>query len=76
MVVQESRVAMSQEQPVYQSYLLRLWSVRVDDDTIWRASLESSVTSQRQGFASLDDLCDFLKRQAGVGTSDQGGDEG
>ena len=66
---------------MYQSYLLRLWSARVDDKTVWRATLESALTRQRQGFAGLDDLFDFLRQQTGVSSeqtrvrSDEVGDE-
>jgi hypothetical protein len=71
---------MDEEQPNYFSYLLRLW--REDDGEmlhqvdeapdhtesrpIWLASLESSLTGQRQGFASLEDLFAFLRRQTGT----------
>ena len=55
---------------MYQSYLLRLWSAGVNGETVWRATLESALTPQRQGFASLDDLFDFLQRQTGL-SSDQ-----
>jgi hypothetical protein len=59
---------MDEKQPTYFSYLLRLWR---DDEpvqhrerkTIWLASLESSLTGERQGFASLDDLVAFLRRE-------------
>lgn len=55
------------EQPDYLSYLLRLWWAGGDDeapaDGVWRASLESPQTGQQQGFASLDDLFDFLREQ-------------
>ena len=54
---------MSQEQPVYLSYLLRLWSMREDGDMVWRASLETALSGQRESFASLDDLFDFLRKQ-------------
>ena len=70
---------MDKEQPNYFSFLLRLW--REDDDEmlhqvdeapvrkesrpIWLASLESSLTGQRQGFANLDDLFAFLRRRVG-----------
>lgn len=63
----------STEQPDYLSYLLRLWQVRSDEDVhqsaekpVWRASLESALTGERKGFASLDDLFDFLRAQTGV----------
>ena len=46
----------------YLSYLLRLW--RVDkEEAVWRASLESPLTGERIGFASLDALFDFLRQQ-------------
>ena len=56
---------MAQEQPDYLSYLLRLWRVS-EEKAAWRASLESSHTGERQGFASLDDLFDFLQKQIGA----------
>jgi hypothetical protein len=59
---------MSREQPDYLSYLLRLWRVRSSggpEKVIWRASLEHPHTRQRQGFASLENLFDFLRQQIG-----------
>jgi len=53
------------EQPDYLSYLLRLWRVS-EEETSWRASLESSHTGEREGFASLDALFSFLQEQTGV----------
>ena len=74
----------------YLSYLLRLWQEdsgelpcsrdeaslgRTEDEVVWRASLESSLTGKVQGFASLDGLFAFLKRRTVVvpkATSDGG----
>jgi hypothetical protein len=67
------------EQPDYLSYLLRLWRVndggtshREDGESehaggkaVWRASLESVRTGERRSFASLEELFDFLREQAG-----------
>jgi hypothetical protein len=39
---------------------------RLEEPAVWRASLECSKTSERQGFAGLDDLVDFLRRQIGA----------
>jgi hypothetical protein len=56
-------------QPGYLSYLLRLWQVdhqgitHQEGGTLWRASVESSLTGERQGFASLEELFEFLHRQ-------------
>jgi hypothetical protein len=61
----------------YRSYLLRLW--REDGGQPpwrqpWRASLESAVTGDCRGFASLDALFRFLRQQTGASSnSDQEG---
>lgn len=53
----------------YLSYLLRLW--RVDEASggrgcaVWRASLESTHTGERKGFADLEELCGFLRGRIG-----------
>jgi hypothetical protein len=39
---------------------------------VWRASLVNPHTRQQHGFASLDDLVDFLRRQIGQGASPDG----
>jgi hypothetical protein len=51
---------MHKEQPDYLSYLLRLWRGSDEEEAVWRASLESPVTGERQGFANLADLFSFL----------------
>ena len=56
------------EQPVYQSYLLRLWRVKEADEG-WRASLESAQTGARRGFATLDALFDYVRSQTPVESS-------
>ena len=48
----------------YLSYLLRLWGTGQDAESTWRASLESPMTGERRGFASLKDLFAFLQAQA------------
>jgi hypothetical protein len=47
----------------YHSYLLRLWKISAGDAPIWRASLESPITGQRQGFVCLRDLIAYLTEQ-------------
>ena len=60
------------EQPGYRSYLIRLWQMDTvqegsrPGETVWRGSLESSLTGERLGFASLDELVEFLRRQTGA----------
>jgi hypothetical protein len=70
---------MSTKQRPYLSYLLRLWPAEENGGSPWRASLESPHTGERKGFASLEDLCAFLRRnteeraEAGAaGQQDQG----
>jgi hypothetical protein len=56
----------------YLSYMLRLWrdSGAEEGHSVnrmgWRASLQSPYRSNLIGFASLDDLFAFLRRQAGL----------
>ena len=47
----------------YLSYMLRLWETSNGERQIWRASLESPGSGQRQGFASLKGLIEFLEAQ-------------
>ena len=68
---------MSGKPSAYLSYLVRLWQDNDDDlpcpegrglnpnkgTVVWRASLESAGTGERQSFASLDDLFAFLLEQ-------------
>jgi hypothetical protein len=37
----------------YLAYMLRVWKARTDGGTVWRASLESPHTGERQAFADL-----------------------
>jgi len=41
--------------------MLRLWPVEQDGEIVWRASLESPLTGERRGFASLEALIAFLR---------------
>jgi hypothetical protein len=47
----------------YQSYLLRLW--RAGEGKACRVMLERVDSHERHGFADLEDLCAFLREQAG-----------
>jgi hypothetical protein len=66
---------MTGEQRRYLSYLIRLWQVKNSSGPVWRASLESSRTGKRQGFADLDALFAFLRQQTGGIASGSDGDE-
>ncbi|MBN1977552.1 MAG: hypothetical protein JW918_09140 [Anaerolineae bacterium] len=50
-----------QRQPLYLSYLLRMWQTNDGKKLVWRASLQSPSSEERQGFASLEELLDFLR---------------
>lgn len=63
---------MTHERVDYLSYLLRLWRENGGEKSqcgaaraVWRASLETP-SGESHGFASLDDLCSFLRRQIGA----------
>jgi len=45
----------------YLAFMLRLWPVEQDGEIVWRASLESPLTGERRGFASLEALIAFLR---------------
>jgi len=47
----------------YMAYLLRLWQVNTTETTVWRASLEDPHTGEQKGFADLESLFTFLKKQ-------------
>lgn len=59
----------------YLAYMLRLWRAKSVGKPTWRASLESSLTGERQGFASLDELFAFLQQETDA-VSRVGDDEG
>ena len=56
----------------YLSYMLRLWQesgddpLDVDGAPVWRASLTSPTTGERLGFATLDDLVEYLSHRVDV----------
>ena len=56
----------SVEQPNYLSYLLRLWRQGNAERPMWRASLKGVHDGEQVGFASLDDLFHFLRKETGV----------
>ena len=60
---------MKDKSPNYLSYLLRLWGAGKGTESTWRASLESPMTGERHGFASLNDLFAFLQAQVDGQTS-------
>jgi hypothetical protein len=57
---------MTGEQRPYLAYMLRLWQTGIGEGSVWRASLESPHTGERQGFASLEMLFAFLEERTGV----------
>ena len=71
----------------YLSYMLRLWQESVDEPVdvdgapVWRASLTSPMTGERLGFATLDDLIEYLHHQVDASAAqmqrqgERGGDD-
>jgi hypothetical protein len=54
---------MSTESEGYLAYMLRLWQADANDQSAWRASLESPHTGERHGFSSLSLLFSFLEER-------------
>lgn len=54
---------MANDQELYLSYLLRIWSIKNGSEETWRASLENPYDGERHGFASLQELCVFLETE-------------
>ena len=52
---------MRADNPVYQSYLLRMWRESVDGE--WHASLQDVATSECENFSNLAALFAFLSGQ-------------
>ena len=50
-----------EKQAEYQSFLLRLWKDG-EHEGKWRSSLQSPLTGERKGFASLDELVEYLRK--------------
>jgi len=67
---------MSREERRYISYLIRLWQVKNSSGLVWRASLESSRTGERHGFADLDALFAFLRQQTEMASDSSEDKEG
>jgi hypothetical protein len=59
------------ERKRYFSFLLRVWLAEEGSQPQWRASLEDPRTGERQGFASLEDLCRYLNQQARLDTGEK-----
>jgi hypothetical protein len=66
------RVGEEGERPVrresegrYLAYMLRLWQVKGEGGSSWRASLEDVRTGERRGFASLEELFTYLREGMG-----------
>ncbi len=62
----------------YLSYLLRLWETSDGEREVWRASVERPGTGERQSFADVQALFEFLQREMreyGVRSTEYGGEE-
>ena len=49
------------EEQRYLAYLVRLWAVHDNGDTVWRASAENAHTGERRAFADVAGLFEFLQ---------------
>ena len=53
---------MTKKSKPYRAYLLRIWQVQEIQDT-WRVALEDASTRELRGFASLEEVFEFLQRE-------------
>ena len=53
---------MSKQRP-HTVYLLSLWQASTADEPTWRAWLENPCTGQRRGFATLEELMQYLQHE-------------
>jgi hypothetical protein len=59
-------MAMFDKPPRYRSYVLTFWEERSRDPemlVVWRFSLQDPRTGQRRGFASFEELMNFLRSE-------------
>jgi len=61
---------MKNSSSLYQSFLLRIW--RDDEHTPWRLQLEDPHTGERRGFATLQQMVEFLGQQMEKFNSEKG----
>jgi hypothetical protein len=54
---------MDKHQTTSLSYLVRLWATGAAHQPVWRASLEDVQSGERRGFATLEQLFEFLMEQ-------------
>lgn len=63
------RTSSADSLPRYQTYLLRCWQERSQQEeevvVVWRFSLENPHTGRRRGFASLEALLASLRTELG-----------
>ncbi len=58
----------------YVAYLLRLWREKGGESSRWRASLQDPHSGERVGFASIEELFLYLRRETGdLPEPDEGG---
>ena len=53
------------EERNYIAYLLRLWREQGGESTRWRASLQDPHSGERTGFANMEELFGYLRRETG-----------
>ena len=54
----------------YLSFLLRLWRTNIDQQTVWRVSLQDSLSEEQLIFSGLDELFAFLRQLAVVAVNE------
>jgi len=63
---------MTDQQPRYMAYLIRLWEADANGEPVWRASAQSPHTGERHAFADLQRLFAFLEERTGRDAQGEG----
>ena len=59
----QAQMVIKNDAPSQRSYILRLWVEVIEGEWVWRFSLEDTFTSERKGFARLEELYTFIQAQ-------------
>lgn len=57
------QMIMNETPKEYRAYLLRIWPVRKMEGVMWHAFIANAHTNESRGFANLDELFDYLRKQ-------------
>ncbi len=57
---------MAKKERLRLTYLIRLWQVNSEGQTVWRVSLEDAHSGEKRAFGDLSGLFAFLREKLGL----------